>query len=83
VISNNLPFEKVAQFFCELGPWLIIEFVPKSDSQVKKLFASRKDIFPNYTLAGFKEAFTQYYEVIEEESIKGSERSIFLLKHRP
>ena len=40
---------QLADFFAETGKWLVIEFVPKSDSQVKKLLASREDIFPDYT----------------------------------
>jgi len=34
--------------FYSLGYWLIIEFTPKSDSQVQRLFNSRLDIF--YTI---------------------------------
>jgi len=59
-ISNNVPLLDVADYFADLGEYLIIEFVPKSDSQVKRLLASRLDIFPDYTLEGFKQAFTQH-----------------------
>ena len=48
-ISNNLPLERIAEYFSRVCHWLIIEFVPKSDSQVRRLLASRADIFPNYT----------------------------------
>ena len=37
VISNNLPLEELRDFFASICSKLIIEFVPKSDSQVKKL----------------------------------------------
>ncbi|HXD11021.1 MAG TPA: class I SAM-dependent methyltransferase [Anaerolineales bacterium] len=46
-ISNNVPLPQLADFFAETGKWLVIEFVPKSDSQVQKLLSSRKDIFSN------------------------------------
>jgi hypothetical protein len=41
-ISNNLPFRKVAHFLSQICRSLIIEFVPKCDSQVQKLLSSRK-----------------------------------------
>ena len=58
-ISNNVPLPQLADFFAEVGKWLIIEFIPKSDSQVQKLLASRKDIFSNYSRESFEEAFME------------------------
>jgi hypothetical protein len=34
-ISNNVPFDRLSDFLAELGKWLIVEFVPKTDSQVQ------------------------------------------------
>lgn len=79
-ISNNLPFEKIADYFSQLGRYLIIEFVPKEDSQVQRLLASRKDIFANYHEEGFEAAFSQFYEVLRTESLNDSERKLYLLK---
>ena len=56
-ISNNVPLPKLAHFFSEVCQNLVIEFVPKSDSQVKRLLASRLDIFDDYTEEGFEAAF--------------------------
>ncbi len=81
-ISNNLPLEHVAQYFAELGPWLIMEFVPKTDSQVKILLASREDIFPDYTPEGFEVAFKKYYKIVQNTPVSGSERTLYLLKHK-
>ena len=30
-ISNNVPFQRLADFFSDLGRWLVIEWVPKQD----------------------------------------------------
>ena len=81
-ISNNVPLLDVANFFADLGENLIIEFVPKSDSQVKRLLASREDIFPDYTPEGFRMAFSYVYELIVEEKVPGSERTLFLLRKK-
>ncbi|MEL7626172.1 MAG: hypothetical protein AAGU15_04870 [Anaerolineaceae bacterium] len=79
-ISNNVPLPSLAEFFAELCQNLIIEFVPKEDSQVKRLLASRLDIFLDYNLEGFRSAFSTRFEVISEEKVPGSERTLFLLK---
>ena len=47
-ISNNVPLSKIAEFFSTISKSLVIEFIPKSDSQVKRLLATREDIFENY-----------------------------------
>lgn len=47
-IGNNLPLEKIAKFFNKICKNLIIEFVPKEDSQVQRLLRTRKDIFDSY-----------------------------------
>jgi hypothetical protein len=81
-ISNNLPLSKIARFFSSLAPYLIIEFVPKSDSQVQRLLTSRKDIFPDYTQEGFIQEFENFYKIREVERIADSERSMFLMQRR-
>lgn len=81
-ISNNIPLENLAAFFAGLGHWLIVEFIPKSDSQVKRLLSSRRDIFPDYTEAGFKKAFGAHFEILEEAPIAGSERILFLMERK-
>lgn len=81
-ISNNVPLPDIAAFFAALAPWLIIEFVPKEDPKVRKLLATRKDIFPSYTLDGFKAAFEAEYAIVQEEPIPNSERTLLLLRRQ-
>ena len=79
-ISNNVPLPQLADFFAENGQWLVIEFVPKSDSQVKKLLASREDIFPNYTREGFEAAFRHCFKFHEAVEVRESERVLYLME---
>ena len=81
-ISNNVPLERVAEFFAKCGKWLIIEFVPKSDSQVQRLLRSRKDIFGEYTREGFEKSFGQWYTIIESSAIRDSARWLYLMKQK-
>jgi hypothetical protein len=76
-ISNNLPFSRIANFLCELSDNLIIEFVPKTDSQVKKLLESRKDIFKHYNEETFVKNFELYYNIKAKEKVFESERVIY------
>ncbi|MBI3159034.1 MAG: SAM-dependent methyltransferase [Chloroflexi bacterium] len=81
-IGNNLPLEDVAAFFAQLAPWLVVEFVPKEDSQVQKLLTSRQDIFPNYTREGFEAAFGRFYTARRAEPVSGSLRTLYLMESR-
>jgi hypothetical protein len=79
-ISNNVPLLQVADFFSKIGKWLVIEFVPKVDSQVQKLLVSREDIFPNYTREGFEAAFRQRFRIAEAVNVRESERILYLME---
>jgi hypothetical protein len=81
-ISNNVPLVRVADFFAGCGEWLIVEFIPKSDSQVQKLLRSRKDIFTDYTQAGFEKAFGERFKVIESSTVRDSERRLYLMQRK-
>jgi hypothetical protein len=81
-ISNNVPLDRIARFFSRLGTALVVEFVPKSDSQVRRLLATRADVFPNYERAGFEAAFAPYFETLETRSVADSERVLYLMRRR-
>ena len=81
-ISNNVPLPQLASFFAARCQWLVIEFVPKSDSQVQKLLASREDIFPNYTREGFEAAFSARFKIHSAESVRDSERTLYLMQRK-
>jgi ribosomal protein L11 methylase PrmA len=81
-ISNNVPLVTLAEFFARAGKWLIIEFVPKEDSQVQRLLSTREDIFPDYNPEGFEKAFSQVYQIRAKEPIPGSKRLLYLLERK-
>lgn len=79
-IGNNVPLASVAAMLAGLGRWLIIEFVPRSDSQVKTLLATRKDVFPDYTREGFEAAFRGHFQIRRVAGIPDSERTLYLME---
>jgi ribosomal protein L11 methylase PrmA len=81
-ISNNVPLPLIAEFFARLTDFLIVEFVPKSDSQVKRLLLNRPDIFEGYTQPGFERAFGAHFEVLRAQRVEESERTLYLMRRR-
>ena len=79
-ISNNLPFERIAQFLGKICRFLMIEFIPKEDSQVQKLLATREDIFSDYKKSLFEKEFKRYFKIKRVVKIKGSGRIIYLMQ---
>ncbi|MGE5251338.1 MAG: SAM-dependent methyltransferase [Bacteroidota bacterium] len=79
-ISNNVPLAQAADFFASLGKRLIIEFVPKGDSQVRRLLSSRADIFPDYTREGFEAAFSRRFKILHTTPVHESERLLYLME---
>lgn len=79
-ISNSLPLNKIAEYFSMICKSLIIEFIPKSDSQVQRLLASRKDIFPGYNKEAFEYEWKKYFQIISRTSINESERILYLMR---
>ena len=81
-ISNNVPLDRIALFLSRICRHLVIEFVPKSDSQVQRLLATREDIFRDYTRVAFEREFERFFIVLDSAPVKGSERIIYLMKKK-
>lgn len=83
VMTAGIPFALIAEYFAKLlkrEGILIIEFVPKNDSQVERLLAAREDIFTDYCKQNFVEAFCQYFDLIDEYPISDSSRTVYVFK---
>lgn len=80
-ISNNLPLPQIAAFLAGICQNLIIEFIPKADTQVKKLLASRPDIFPDYEESFFEKAFARHFKLQASEKIADSCRRLYLFEN--
>jgi len=81
-IGNNVPLPDVAAFFAQLANWLVIEFVPKEDSQVQRLLSTREDVFPGYHQAGFESAFEGEFVIDRKHAIAGTSRTLYLMRRR-
>jgi hypothetical protein len=82
VIGNNIPLRNLVEFLRNICSWLIIEFIPKEDPQVKKLLQVRKDIFTDYNRMNFLNEFNDQFELIAQEKIRETTREIFLFRNK-
>jgi len=82
-ITNNVPFKNIAEFMKQLtSKYLIIEFVPKDDSNAKKLLALREDIFKDYEKQIFEKIFESFFDILKINNIKGTKRTLYLMKRK-
>jgi hypothetical protein len=72
----------MAAFFACTASTLVVEFVPKEDSQVQRLLATRADVFPDYTQAAFEAAFQDLFEVLARERVPGTTRTLYAMRRR-
>ena len=79
-ISNNLPLKLIADFLSQNCRTLLIEFVPKTDSQVQKLLATRPDIFPEYNQATFETIFSTVFIIEGIYPISESKRTLYFMR---
>ena len=81
-IGNNVPFEKIAEYFSLLNNHLIIEFIPKEDSKVQDLLLNREDVFKNYKQSNFEESFSKYFTIERMLPIDDSLRTLYWMKKK-
>jgi len=79
-IGHNVPLPQVAQFLASLGRTLVVEFVPKADSQVQRMLASRDDIFDGYTQEGFETAFGRWFQILDRTPVGDSQRRLYTMR---
>ena len=81
-ISSNVPLDRIADFMARLGRSLIVEFVPKSDSQVERLLRNRPDTFPDYTQDHFERCFGARFVIDHRVQVVDSARWIYTMTSR-
>ena len=77
--SNRIPWQEQAAFFAGLlkpGGKLLMEFVPREDSQVERLLAARDDVFADYTLQACQQAYAEHFVCEGVFAIEGSLRHL-------
>lgn len=81
-IGNNVPFGRIAEFFQSLGDWLIIEYVPLDDPQVKNMLTRRHGIIHEYSMGRFEQEFSRFYHIHEKYPLPESTRVMYLMARK-
>lgn len=84
-ITGGIPLARLAEYFAGLlkpGAVLVLEFVPKEDSQTQRLLAVRPDTFAEYHLEGCRSTFAEFFEETACLPIRGSLRTLLILQKR-
>jgi len=81
-IGINVPFSLIARMFSQVARNLIVEFIPRGDSQIDKLLSTRKDVFIEYHEDQFRDAFGAYFEIVKAEPIPGTKRTLYAMSRK-
>jgi ribosomal protein L11 methylase PrmA len=81
-IGRNLPLPRLAEFLAATAKHVIIEFVPKGDSKVDILLASRRDVFAEYDVEHFEAAMSEHFKLVKKTPISKSKRTMYLYKRK-
>jgi ribosomal protein L11 methylase PrmA len=79
-IGHNVPLPRIATFLASIAGAIVIEFVPKEDSQVQRMLSSRADVFTAYHRDAFEAAFRDHFRIESANTIEGSVRTIYVMR---
>ncbi|WP_276481963.1 hypothetical protein [Paraflavitalea pollutisoli] len=82
VIGKNIPLDLLADWFRDIAPVLIIEFVPREDEKVQQMLASRQDVFQQYTRPVFEDTFSRHFTITAVEPVPGTHRLLYLMRRK-
>jgi hypothetical protein len=81
-ITGNQPMDNLAEFFRQLAPWLVLEFVPEADPQVRSLSARRFGAHHPYSREDYEKCFGKHFLIILSEPVTAAGRTLYLLRRR-
>lgn len=79
-LANQVPFRMTAEYLARLGRTLVIEFVPRSDSQVVGMLSRMPHADGQYTQDAFEAAYRERFDVLDAEVIPGTSRRLYRMR---
>ncbi len=83
--TAGIPWHKQAQFFAnslQENGVLLIEFVPRNDSQVQRMLMARDNDFSDYDVDSFSQIFSEYFDEKARYAMQDSERTCIVYRKR-
>jgi len=83
-ITAGIPLAMLVELLAKIAnEYLIIEFVPKSDSMVVGMLSSRDDIFDDYDSLVFEDIFSSSFTITDKVNVVNSDRILYrMMKNR-
>jgi SAM-dependent methyltransferase len=83
VVSAGLRLAAVRDLLLELtSDHLVLEVVPRTDHMFERLMAVRRELTEEVSAERCREVFRERFELVSEEPIEGTERSLLHLRRR-
>jgi hypothetical protein len=79
-LTNNIPLDQTALYFAERSPELVIEWVGRADSQVKRLLAQKNVPYDWYDEDNFRAAYMRHFSLVSRTPITGTDRTVYHLR---
>ncbi|MHA4807754.1 hypothetical protein ACX0G9_06595 [Flavitalea flava] len=80
VFGNCIPLSDIAACFADLTrEYLIIEFVPVTDPKTSELIKNKTGIHHPYDSFSFENTFGNYFTLVKQLKIPGTERVLYLM----
>jgi hypothetical protein len=80
-LRAGIPFSRIATFFAELAPWLIVEYIDRDDPKAAQMLTARGELRA-YTRESFEHAFRAHFDVVRDAAIRDTSRHLYLMKRR-
>jgi len=80
VITANIPLSEVIDYFYNVGGDLIIEFVDKNDSMVKRLLLNKEDNYNDYSIENIERLLLSHYKSFDKYTLNSGNRTLYYAK---
>lgn len=82
-LTGQVPLERFCAFLARCAPAAIVEWIPRDDSQARRLLARRPDRCPGYGDIAFEDAVRSHWNIAEVVDLAPSGRRLYRLERRP
>lgn len=83
LVSEQIPLEQIMEVASEMTKEvLVIEYVAPTDAMFKRITRGRDHLYSHLTLEHFKSVCGKHFDIIKQEKLKNTDRSMFLLRKK-
>jgi len=82
VFSGNLLLHDLIDWLAEQNSAVVIEFVDRTDPQVKSLLANREDVFVDYSREAFEACMKRRFDICRTLQLPSGTRTLMFVKPR-